>query len=247
MEYKIKIEENTISYIRKSNNNNKVAFLIHGFSSDKNEKGNFIKLSDELLTNGIDSIAVDLIGHGDSSGNSEDLTFSKGIKIIETILTLYDYEKIYFVGSSYGGTLSLLYLENHNIDKIVLWSPLLDLENNILKPSNHFTWEFLGEEALKNIEKDGYSIFGINGKKINMNIFDDAKKYNPISIIEKSNIPIKIIHGTKDIIIPLKQSIKISEDNPKINLTIIEQGTHCFYDESIVKVIKETIEFLILN
>ena len=62
---------------------------------------------------------------------------------------------------------------------MVLWSPLIDYENNIMHPQNHFCREFLGEEAIKQIRENGYAIFGVDGVKFNMNIFHDAKKISP--------------------------------------------------------------------
>lgn len=240
-----------ISYIYTFNAtkpNKKLALLIHGFGSDKSEKSNFEILAKELLKHNIDSIRFDLIGHGSSSGDTTELTINKGLNIIDKLLKNYSHPTKYLIGASYGGTLAVLYAEKASpnyIDKIILWSPLLDLTNNILCPQNHFCKDFLGLEALNNIKKDGYSQFGINGPKFNMNLYDDALKYSPEISIKNIKCKIKIFHGDKDIIVPLKQSQNIVK-NSNIGFSIIKNGTHCFYnDESnIQNVIYETIKFL---
>ena len=158
--------------------------LIHGFGSDKNEQGNFIKLEEKLNQNNYDTIRLDLHGHGESTGNSEDLTIDLTIKIINQILKDKLYKKISIIGTSYGGGIAVIYANNYPINKLILWSPLLDYNRNIINPENHFCREFLGKEALKNIKEKGYSEFGVSGKRINMNLFNDVKKYNPVDILK---------------------------------------------------------------
>lgn len=246
MEQKIVKDTNEFSYIHISKPENEtLVVLIHGFGKDKEEDGNYTLLAEKLLSNGMDSIRFDLLGHGNSSGKSEDLTIKVALEEMEVILNNYqNYKNIHIVGTSYGGGLAILYAKTHKIDKLVLWSPLLDTMRNVIKPENHFCREFLGEEALKSIKEKGYAEFGISGKRINMNLFNDAKKYNPVTELPSITSKIKILHGTKDFIVPPKQSIDITEKYKEIELELIEDGTHCFYDSSITKVIASTILFL---
>lgn len=244
----IDINGDKISYsitYNKKKKNKVVAVMLHGFGMDKDEKGNYIRLADRLLEHDIDSIRIDLLGHGNSSGSTLDLTIDKGLEEIEAILSLYCYQEVYMVGTSYGGGLAVIYASFKIVNKIVLWSPLLDYYNNIIKPQNHFCREFLGEEALKNIKAYGYSCFGPDGVKFNNNIFKDANKYSPPLLLEKIKSDIKIFHGDRDIIIPYKQSLDMLNYNNDIDISIIEGATHCFYDDSIDNVIEETVKFLI--
>lgn len=224
--------------------NNKLVFLLHGFGSDMDERGNYKELASKLLECKMDSIRFDYPGHGESTGNSEDFTIINGIHIIEALLKIYPYDDLSFVGTSYGGGLAAIYSWRHGVNRMVLWSPLLDSYHNVIEPENHFCKEFLGDEALKSIKERGYAIFGVNGKKINMNVFNDAMKY-PCAIKEDMNVnKILILHGDKDLLVPYNQSARVSLLNNKISLELISGGSHCFYDETITEVINKTINFL---
>ena len=230
-----------VAYVYNENNNESLAILIHGFGMNKDEKGNFVSLASALFSQNIDVIRIDLPGHGDSKGKTEDLKIEHGLEIIKKIILKFPHKKIFLVGVSYGGALSVLYAKNNNVDKVVLWSPLLDFKNSIISPANHFCREFLGESALQNIKENGYALFGVNGPKINMNIFDDALKYNLEDELKNKNV--KIFHGTKDIVIPLNQSSSFALKN-NLELDIVENGTHCFYDDTSNYVIEETVKYL---
>ena len=246
MEKKVNILNNNISYIyeKSQSNNGNLVILLHGFGVDKHEKGNFDVLSKKLLENNFNVLRFDFLGHGHSNGNTEDLTIEIAIKEIEYFIKKISFNHIYMVGVSYGGGISVIFSEKHNVEKLVLWSPLIDYENNIIHPQNHFCKDFLGDEALKQIKEKGFANFGFSEAKINMNLFNDAKKYSPSTIVKKLNIPIKIFHGKKDIIIPYEQS-KNLDNNKNISCELVENGIHCFYDETSNYVISKTINFLL--
>ena len=236
---KIKINGNFISYIYTHENNSHLALLLHGFGSDMHEKGNFDTLSKKLL---IDSLRFDYLGHGQSDGHTEDLTIEIAINEALSLLKKYPHKKISIVGTSYGGGLATLLTEYIDVDKLVLWSPLIDAKNNVIHPQNHFCKDFLGEEALKQIKEKGYAEFGVQKTKFNMNIFNDAKKYDAKKVIQNFKGKVKIFHGTLDLVVPYKQSLELKSKN--IDVKLIERATHCFYDDSNKEVIKETVNFL---
>ena len=62
-------------------------------------------------------------------------------------------------------------------------------------------------------------------------------------MIKNTNSKILIIHGDKDLLVPYKQSVDISDLNDNISLDLIENGSHCFYDEY-DKIIEKTLLFL---
>lgn len=235
------INNNKIHYVFNNNKSKSLVIMIHGFGMDCHENGNFDKLSNKLLKMGYDTIRIDLIGHGKSEGTSEDLTVTYGIQILNEIIEgiKEKYEEINLIGNSFGGAIVTMY-QGININKKVLWSPLLDLYNNIINPSNVFTKEFLGDKGLKLLEKYGYVEFGLSGKKIGIKTFEEAKKIKPYEFL-KGNI--LIVHGDNDLIVPVSQSIEISKKyNTK--LIIIKNGNHCFYNDTADEAIKYTLDFL---
>ena len=239
---KINMALENISYIYTHNNNDKLVILLHGFGSDMHEKGNFDILSTKLLDNNIDSLRFDYLGHGTSSGKTEDLTIEIAIKEVMALLKKYPHKSVSVVGVSYGGGLACLLTDYLKIDKLVLWSPLIDAKNNVLYPQNHFCKDFLGEEALKSIKEKGYAVFGVSGVKFNMNIFNDAVKYDAKEALLKFKGKTLIFHGDLDIVVPYKQSLSLKSKNISVN--IIEGAVHAFYDKNADEVIDKTVSFL---
>lgn len=120
--------------------------------------------------------------------------------------------------------------------------PTYRCQKQCLNPQNHFCKDFLGNEALKQIKEKGYAEFGIKGTKFNMNVFNDAKKYNPKEVLLNYKGKVKIFHGTHDIVVPYTQSLELKKEN--ISVEIIENACHCFYDDTRKQVISKTILFL---
>lgn len=235
---------NKISYIVNSNNNKNVLVMLHGFGMNNHENGNFDRLSADLLNIGYDSIRIDMIGHGESGGDSREMTVKMSVNILENVLKDFNYSNVSLLGSSYGGAVAAVYSVNRNIKNIILWSPLLDLYNNIIIPANMFTRDFLGKRGLKQIEENGYAEFGLSGRKIDKRVFEEARYLKPVDCLYRSNAKILLLHGTQDMMIPISQSEKITSFNEKIKYLKIQDGTHCFYDETFKIVLEETIKFL---
>lgn len=238
----ITVHQKNIAYTYVHENNDTLALLLHGFGMNQEENGNFEKLAQQLLKHGIDSLRFDYLGHGKSEGKTEDLTIAEALHEAEILLDKYPHKVVDLVGVSYGGSIAILLTEERPISRIVLWSPLIDYENNIMRPQNHFCREFLGSEAKKQIQQKGYAIFGVDGVKFNMNLFHDAEQYHPKKVLRNYHKPVKIFHGTRDIIVPYQQSLQFQANN--INVQIIDGASHCFYDEYNEEVIDKTVSFL---
>lgn len=148
----------------------------------------------------------------------------KTVKIIHDEITdvvnfLKDkgYKEINFIGKSFGGTMLLLY-RNKAIDSMVLWSPVIDVADK------------------DNVE----SIFNISFGKISK--LTDIK----LSKIYLNNlaVPIRIIHGAADNVVPLSNSQKIVEMLPNAKLFPINGAGHSY--ENLVQknqILDATIDF----
>lgn len=238
----INLKGKKIYYEYRHENNDYLVLLLHGFGSDMHERGNFDSLCSKLLESNIDTIRFDYLGHGKSSGHTEDLKMAFAMEEALTLLKKYPHKKIGIVGASYGGGLAVMLTTCVKVDKLVLWSPLIDARNNVINPQNHFCKDFLGAEALKQIKEKGYATFGTTGVRFNMNVFDDALRYDAKKVLRNYKNPVKIFHGTYDLVVPYKQSVELMSKN--VEVKIIEKATHCFYDEFSKYVIDETVKFL---
>ncbi len=87
------------------------------------------------------------------------------------------------------------------------------------------------------------------GWYLKKSFFDTADQIVPLDVMATIKIPILIIHGDADQIIPIKDSKKgyelIKDTNKKSVLCVVKGGDHTFSDrKNTKKVIRKTIEWL---
>ena len=111
------------------NESTKAILLIHGFCEHSGRYTEFIK---NLKEEGYSVLAMDLRGHGRTTGKKGDLQSIKKVisdveKVIDYIKENYKFEKIGIFGHSTGGLIASLYssLYSENIDFIILSSPAI--------------------------------------------------------------------------------------------------------------------------
>ena len=78
----------------------------------------------------------------------------------------------------------------------------------------------------------------------NFNLFDTEYMYSNLG---KKNVPVLVIWGTKDGVVPYKSSKKLLEIMPNINLVTIQEGTHDITYRQPSKVAKEILLFINLK
>jgi pimeloyl-ACP methyl ester carboxylesterase len=90
--------------------------------------------------------------------------------------------------------------------------------------------EELSKEELEEYKNKGFRIYtNIKGSfKLNYTFFEDFDNNNGYIAAEKIKIPTLIIHGDKDITVPIKQSIKTASIIEDCKLEIIKDENHFF-------------------
>ena len=119
------------SYVPSPNPNNTIVFLIHQLRKDKSVWDNLVQ---KLASSGFSSLAIDLRGHGQSSGGSwEDFSeeqFQSMLKDVEAggryLREKYPTANLSLIGSSIGANLALNYAAKNNVSSLILLSPGLN-------------------------------------------------------------------------------------------------------------------------
>jgi|SRR3989339_213921 len=200
-----------------------INIIIHGFTSNK-EYGS--KITAELLAkNNINSLTIDLNDCGESESKFEEMTITR---YVDTILCAIHYcEKkgfriINLIGTSSGGLLVMV---------AALKYP--NLNSLILRSTSAFDAEWFkefagGNKGLAEWKKKGYIQYKNKNaiKKLKYDYYKDALKYNMYKKSKNIKIPTLIIHGTKDPVIPIKNTIKLAKNFPKAKLVKIEGADH---------------------
>ena len=223
----------------------KAVIMAHGFRSDKDEDGIFIRAADALCEDGFAVLRFDFAGSGESDGTFTEMMLSKEVEDLESAILFMKnqgYRKIGLVGASFGGAVSILGHPN-GIASMVLWNPVSKTSSfeNYLSNKVNRDWK-------KEIEK-GY--LKLNGEKrdkshsISKNMILEMEKINFQSESRKIKAPMLIIHGENDSYLPFSDSqelIKFLKEPKK--LKIIKGAEHSFHDPISEKaVIKHTVDW----
>lgn len=136
-----------------------------------------------------------------------------------------DFDKIYLMGHSRGGSISILKAnEDKRIKKLVTWAAVSDFSK---------LWN---NGIMGQWKKDG--VLMIDNKRtlqkmpLNYQIVEDFQKNRERLNIEKAvknlKIPFLIIHGTNDESVSFTQANEIKSWNPSAKLLVINNGSHTF-------------------
>jgi len=162
-------------------------------------------------------------GYGEekSEGEFEDTTLTGRIKdykaaIDYLVSTDIDEGRIGVIGSSFGGEVPIA-ASDPRVKAIVL----------LATPSRS---EVPTEEQMAEYRRKGYSELP-SGRRLKLSYFEDVGRYNLCKEIETLGVPVLIIHGSEDELVPVEQPHELYEHarEPK-GLEIIEEGEHALRD-----------------
>lgn len=206
---------------------NPLVILCHGFTSSK-DSSTYKFISKEVYNDKILTLRIDFSGHGESEGNFEDITISKGA---QNILSAIDYvKKLDFVGkiclfgTSFGGVCSVI-AASKTKDLIAIGLKCPALEMSKLREKKY---------SIENIDKwkkEGSIIHKNNdGKefKLNYSFHEDALNINAYDAAKNISCEVFIVNGDKDNTVTLDQPKKLIQIIPSAKLEVIEGGDHHF-------------------
>lgn len=197
-----------------------IIILSHGFNSSK-ESGTCISLAKKLNENGFSTFRFDFFAHGESEGNFEDLTVTIAVedtlKAIE-LMKARGYRKIGLMGSSFGGLSSFIAAsKSEDIYVLVQKAPVSSFAE---VPT------YMDKKLVAVWKKTGYR--KIEGKKLKFGFYEDSMKNIAYDVAKKIKIPTFIIHGNRDLDVPVDQSIRISGLISDCSLEIVIGADHRF-------------------
>lgn len=228
--------------------------LCHGITVDKEEKGGiFTNLAKKLASVGLAVFRFDFRGHGESEGESTEMTVNGEKRDLESavkFLLNLGYKKFGILGASFaGGAVSLFIARHQDIVKaLVLWNPVVDY-HSLLKPKLPWPKKHFRKAQMQKLEKQGFIEIGGSKFKIGKNLFVELRKLQPWRKLQKLKIPILFIHGDKDTYVPYEDSVKYSRLLKTAKLETIPGAEHGFHDnkEQEEQADKVTVEFFLEN
>ncbi|MBU0962445.1 MAG: alpha/beta fold hydrolase [Nanoarchaeota archaeon] len=203
--------------------------ILHALTGKKENKTiNF--LAKRLPEFGYKTIQFDFSGHGESGGNIEEATVSKQLEDIKSVISQLKIKELIIIGNSFSVITALAFSKEKDVKGLILLGGRA---------------KYL--EYIKTLEKINTKYKLIDNIFIDESFVDDYKKYDPIKNISGLDIPILIIHGENDEIIPKEDAQILYNSCPskKKNLKIIKGADHRYSDIKYKEnILREIILFL---
>lgn len=167
------------------------ALLFHGLVGSKDQPHRLlVALGDALAAMGHLALRVDLLGRGDSEGESVDATPARDIQNARDALAALqqlpdvDGRDITAIGFSYGGVMaSYLAGESTAVKRVVLISSC---------PVDHATWKPRFETI------DGREVVDQSGNMLARGFYDGVYDLTPLSQLKRNRQAVFMVHGTHD-------------------------------------------------
>ncbi len=225
--------------------NNTAAIICHGFRSGKGSASS-IQLQRILNKRSVSTLRFDFFGHGESGGKFEDITISKAVEDILSAIRFLKgkgYDRIGLIGSSFGGISSIMAAsKSKDMRVLVLRAPVSNYEEKELIKR--------GKVGLKKWKETGYVEYAEEGRKwkLKYGFFEDFNNNNGYEAGKSITIPVLIIHGDKDEIVSVEQSVKLSGIIKNSRLEIIKGADHNFSNEAdFKKTLELAADFVLEN
>ncbi|TVQ48129.1 MAG: alpha/beta fold hydrolase [Gloeocapsa sp. DLM2.Bin57] len=198
-----------------------IYIYLHGFaSSPKSSKAKYFQQRFDSL--GIPLIILDL-----NQGDFSNLTLTRQLQQVETILTETQ-ESVTLIGSSFGGLTATWLAQSHpQIEKLILLAPAFNFLSQLQS--------LLGETEISKWQQQGYYQFYHHGEKLALPLsyefMLDLQNYQEVEL--NREIPTLIIHGIKDTVIPVESSRVYRDTHQQVKLVELDS------DHSLMDVLEE--------
>lgn len=211
------------------------ALMMHGMAVDKDEwQGFYADMAMELSRQGIGSLRFDFRGHGESGGTSLDVSIIGEILDVEASLgKLREYwkRKVAFIATSLGAGPALITASKleREVGSVVLIAPVLDYTLTFLRPRTEWARASFHAEAFRTMKRKGYLL--LNGEfKLSPRLIEEFRWIRPYEALSSLEVPILLIHGDKDSMVPFSVSKKYFDANRGSKFVVLRHADHGFAD-----------------
>ncbi|MFZ5877047.1 MAG: alpha/beta hydrolase [Nitrospirota bacterium] len=206
---------------------------VHGFaSSQRGEKATYF--GERFVARGDAYLTFDLRGHGESSGTMKELTLTRALADVETVLAWarQRFSRIAVIGSSLGGQLAAWAAARHpkDVTANLLIAPAFSFYENRVRE--------LGPDGEARLRAEGYAVVRNEWvtATIGRELVEDAAGYGLDRLLPKYRTPTLILHGAEDATVPIAGSVEFvrrSAARP-LELVAIAGGDHRLTDHKAV-------------
>ncbi|UCD72892.1 MAG: alpha/beta fold hydrolase [Candidatus Bathyarchaeota archaeon] len=229
--------------------------MLHGLTGNKIENHRlFVLAARDLCDLGFVVLRFDFRGSGDSDGDFEDMTIPGEISDAEKALTFLMEQRwvnrkaVGILGLSMGGRVAaVLSSRDHRVKFVILCSANFD---QLLPRLLSGIGGYIPLKGMEEVLNSGEAVKIKDGWYLKNSFFKTLDETVPLDVIDKIKVPILIVHGEMDQVIPLDEAVRgfeiVKNLNKKNELYVIEGGGHVFTDrEHTHQVIRKTRDWLV--
>ena len=188
------------------------------------------QIAQDLEASGNMALRFDFSGNGQSEGLFSDSTYSKQIAEMKTAVAVLRSRGVEFVG-----------LAGHSLGAVVALLTAAELGSvfGVCAIAGRLAgltpFHFLDERQKAQVRESGRASFTSRGRKLEITrgFFSDAGRYRPVEAVASLKVPLLVVHGDRDDIVPVAEAKHAGEINPEgIQVAIIRGADHMFGRES---------------
>ncbi len=184
---------------------NPLIILLTGDGSFGRKGASWLPLVETMRSIDYSACIFDFHGLGTSDGELKDLNFTKAIQNLNDVIkyiagtNMFDMGRLGVLGSSFGGGIALIVQSQSNLfSRVALRSP-------VSFPVEAYETEHSLEEMQEWQKTQISPVLGWHWDS-----YIDALQYNIYEMVKSIKSEIFIVHGNKDTIVPLSQSIRLT-------------------------------------
>jgi pimeloyl-ACP methyl ester carboxylesterase len=216
-----------------------VVLICHGLGGSK-DVDKYVMFAARIDALGLSTFRIDLLGHGESDGEYDDLTLTEAIDdIIRAKKELHDrgYKNVGFIGHSFGGVGGIMAASREQFKFLILISPPTYYDISEMVSS--------GIYLLRRLRKHNKTVKNKKKAHLHIKFFKDYGSHDSYAAAEKINAPTLIIHGDEDKIVPIVKSRELRKHIKGSKIKIFKGACHNYKKPQAQRqLIKEVTKFV---
>jgi len=180
-----------------------------------------------LAARGIAAFRFDFSGNGQSEGDFSESSYSKQIgEMVEAtrMLSRKGFRRFGLAGHSMGAAVAVLAAEQV--------APLVGVSTLAGRLGRLATSSLFSADQLQSLKENGQFTFVSRGRNLRLTkaFFDDMARHDIHAALGRLRIPVLVIHGDRDDIIPVEHAHSALTSGAAVRLDIIPGADHMFSD-----------------
>ena len=204
----------------------------HGMLSVK-DGPKHTKIVSGVASKGMMGLRFDFAGRGESEGDIYDLSYSNQIEDLAAAIDwmgTQGVKRIGIFGSSIGGAVALLSAAEQEMVGAVATVAAVAYPKLLARryPQDVADWQERG-------------FIEVEGVRIGAQFIEDARRHDVIGAVIKANVPLLVIHGLDDQVVPVSDADDIAAAADSVSMCLVEGANHRFSGERHLKMLVDDV------